>query len=522
MLLVSILFKWINSMIRFIFALLTLLLVNTVQALPNVQFAKLDLEQSKHLIIFLNGNKLSGLSAEVNQKTNGQLQFAIKSAGFNSAFGKTKTFYGLAPFAQITVVGTGNKALEQSQLQDLGGYAVATTPANGKKQFALITDSLNTQVATPEAWVAMGAGLRDYHFDKYKAQSSQSEPRNLILQSGNHIAASKKYNDDLKFIVEGVHLTRDMASEPGKDIYPQSFVDKVIDAFDDIDNVEIDVLNVRDMKKRNMGAILGVGLGSIHEPRMLVINYRGGARNEAPVALVGKGITFDTGGISLKKNSGMWQMKSDLSGAAAVAGTLLAVASRGENINLVGVMPLAENMPAEDAIRPGDVLTTMQGTTIEIISTDAEGRLLLADAVRYTQDKFKPRMLVNIATLTGSAARALSDEYAAMVTRDWTLAQKMMSVGNTSGESVWPLPLHPNFFKQIKSDIADIKNSGAGNPGASIGAAVVATFVDEGLPWVHLDIAGVDWLNQPIAVAPKGSQGWGVRFLDQLVRESRQ
>jgi leucyl aminopeptidase len=234
---------------------------------------------------------------------------------------------------------------------------------------------------------------------------------------------------------------------------------------------------------------------------------------------VGKGITFDTGGISIKPNDGMWAMKSDLSGAAAVAGTILATASRGEKVNLVGLMPLAENMPAGNAIRPGDVLTTMQGTTIEIISTDAEGRLILADAVRYAQQQYKPGMLLNIATLTGSAARALSDEYAALVTRDWDLSLKMMEVGKRSGEEVWPLPLHPNHFKQIKSEIADIKNSGAGDPGASIGAAVVATFIDEQLPWVHLDIAGVDWLNDAIAVAPKGSQGWGVRFMDQLIRQ---
>jgi leucyl aminopeptidase len=213
-------------------------------------------------------------------------------------------------------------------------------------------------------------------------------------------------------------------------------------------------------------------------------------------------------------------MKSDLSGAAAVAGTLYATAQRGENINLIGFMPLAENMPSQDAIRPGDVLGTMKGVSIEVISTDAEGRLILADAVYYAQQKYKPKMLVNIATLTGSAGRALSDEYAAVITRDFALSTKMMDIGELSGELVWPLPLHANHFKQIESPIADIKNSGAGNPGASVGAAVVATFIEKDLPWVHLDIAGVDWLEADIDVAPKGSQGWGVRFMDQLVRDN--
>lgn len=507
-------------MFKCVTSALTLLAASSVQALPTVEFSNLDLEKNKRLIIYVDdASSLSGVAAQVNSKTNGQLTAAIQSADFTADFGKTQSFYGLSPFQQITLIGTGDAVLSQANLQDLGGYASASTPDKGKNQYAIVTDDLNTEVSEPEAWVAMGAGLRDYHFDKYKKASSKSDARDFVLQSDDVSKAKAKYNNDLKYIVQGVHLTRDMASDTGQSLYPKEFVKRVKAAFEDIDNVDIDVLNVRDMKKHNMGAILGIGLGSIHEPRMLVINYRGGAKKDAPIALVGKGITFDTGGISLKKNTGMWQMKSDLSGAAAVAGTLLAAASRGENVNLVGVMPLAENMPAEDAVRPGDVLTTMQGTTIEIISTDAEGRLLLADAVRYTQDTFKPKMLVNIATLTGSAARALGDEYAALVTRDWSLAQNMMAVGEASGEAVWPLPLHKNYFKQIKSDIADIKNSGAGNPGASIGAAVVATFVDEELPWVHLDIAGVDWLNQAIPVAPKGSQGWGVRFLDQLVRE---
>ena len=213
--------------------------------------------------------------------------------------------------------------------------------------------------------------------------------------------------------------------------------------------------------------------------------------------------------------------KSDLSGAAAVGGAVLAAAKRGADIDLVAVMPLAENMPAEDAIRPGDVLTTYNGTTIEVMSTDAEGRLLLADAVAYAQDEFDPELVVNIATLTGSAARALGDEYGAVITRDFDLATRMMEIGEAAGEAVWPLPLHPNHYEQIESEIADIKST-AGSPGASIGAAVVGTFVDEDQPWVHLDIAGVDWRDSATPTAPKGHAGWGVRFLDQLMRDLEQ
>lgn len=503
---------------------LACMIAATANAVPKVEFSSAGLEDSKRVVLFVNDvSKLEGLATQVNDMTQGRLSSAISGSDFSAKLGKTQSFYGLTPFTQLVVVGTGDKTLSKAELQNLGGYAVSKLPANGEESVLILTDSVKTDVQVPEAWMAAGASLRDYHFDKYKRASAQTSPRHLVFQSAAENAAKSKFENDLQHMVKGVYLARDMASEPGKSIYPQKFVDQVKMSFKGIKNVDIDVLDVRDMKKHNMGALLGVGQGSIHEPRLLVINYEGADDDEkAPIALVGKGITFDTGGISLKKNDGMWAMKSDLSGAAAVAGTMLAVAARGEKVNLVGLMPLAENMPAEDAIRPGDVLKTMQGTTIEIISTDAEGRLILADAVRYAQDEFKPKMLLNIATLTGSAARALSDEYAAVITRDFALSEQMMQVGKSSGEQVWPLPLHPNHFKQIKSQIADIKNSGVGRPGASIGAAVVGTFVDKGLPWIHLDIAGVDWLDSDIAVSPRGSQGWGVRFMDQLVRDNLQ
>ncbi|GAB2926869.1 leucyl aminopeptidase family protein [Rheinheimera gaetbuli] len=488
-------------------------------AMPKVEFSELNLKSQQQLALFVTDvTQLSGSAAQVDKLTEGRLSAAVKASGLKNTFGQSKIFYGLSPFNQITVVVSADKALSQAQLQQLGGYAVSTFPANGEQPIAMFSDDVKTDVTAPEAYIAMGASMRDYHFDIYKKADAKTSPRRLTFHTTNNASAAL-YQNDLQYVVAGIYLARDLASEPGKSIYPQTFVERVTAKFSGIKNTKITVLNLKDMQKHNMGALIGVGLGSVHEPKLLVIEYKGTSKSSAPTALVGKGITFDTGGISIKPNDGMWAMKSDLSGAAAVAGTMLAVASRGEKINLIGIMPLAENMPAGNAIRPGDVLTTMQGTTIEIISTDAEGRLILADAVRYAQQEYKPGMLLNIATLTGSAARALSDEYAALVTRDWDLSVEMMAVGKRSGEEVWPLPLHPNHFKQIKSEIADIKNSGAGDPGASIGAAVVATFVDEQLPWVHLDIAGVDWLNEATPVAPKGSQGWGVRFMDQLVRQ---
>ncbi|WP_100656097.1 leucyl aminopeptidase family protein [Alteromonas flava] len=480
-------------------------------------------DSDKIALVMQNPQLESELAQQINAQSNGEFMRQLEQITFKPDQAKSFTLYGIGKYKQVFVhVANRNDIQTGPEWQALGGQSVAwLSKSAGSEPLNVVLDLPSADVSAL-ANFALGASLRGYHFDRYKKADNKPTSLNVALVHALAADAATAYQQDLTHVAKGVYLARDMASEPGKTIYPESFVQRVKTLFKGIDNVDIDVLDVKDMQKRNMGALLGVGKGSINDPRLLVIEYRGGAKDSAPIALVGKGITFDTGGISLKPNNGMWAMKSDLSGAAAVAGTLLAVASRGEAINLVGLMPLAENMPSQDAIRPGDVLETMHGTSIEIISTDAEGRLILADAVTYAQREFKPKMLVNIATLTGSAARALSDEYAAVITRDFALSTEMMAVGEAAGEDVWPLPLHPNHFEQIESDIADIKNSGAGNPGASIGAAVVGTFVDENLPWVHLDIAGVDYLSSDTDIAPKGAAGWGVRFMDQLVRQHAQ
>jgi leucyl aminopeptidase len=493
-------------------------------ATSSFEFATSASADKKSHVVFINDvNNLDGISQILDQGSVEQLSKLIELNKFTAEKGNTLHLQMVGAAESLLLVGAYDQdGLSAPALQDLGGKIASSLKSTQEMlNIAVHVQNLDTTEAFPSAHIAYGYHLRHYSFDRYKTKKSDGKSDVLLVTGSADDAtnAANLYHSDLAFVAQGVHLTRDLATEPGKNMYPQAFVDVVKAKFKGIKNVDIDVLNMRDIKKLKMGALEGVGLGSINDPRLLVINYRGSQKTDAPIALVGKGITFDTGGISIKPNTGMWAMKSDLSGAAAVAGTLYASAQRGENINLIGIMPLAENMPSQDAIRPGDVLETMKGVSIEVISTDAEGRLVLADAVYYAQQKYKPKMLLNIATLTGSAGRALGDEYAAVITRDFELSKQMMDVGERSGELVWPLPLHANHFKQIESPIADIKNSGAGNPGASIGAAVVATFIDEDLPWVHLDIASVDWLEANIDVAPKGSQGWGVRFMDQLVRD---
>jgi leucyl aminopeptidase len=455
-----------------------------------------------------------------NKASDGYIKDVMMYKEFTGKKGQTLSLDLVAGTEQILLMGvTQDKPLSRVDLQNLGGKIAKELDATGQNVNAtILVQGLNTRERSAAAHIAYGYHLRAYHFDKYKSEQKKLISR-LTLVTDNVEANQTIYNNDLAHLATGVHMARDFAWEPGKSVYPAEFVKRVRERFAGIKNISIDVLDVKRMERLDMGAILGVGQGSVHEPKLLVIEYKGGNTGSAPIVLAGKGITFDTGGTSIKPNNGMWAMKSDLSGAAAVAGTLYALAQRGERANVVGVMPLAENMPDGTAIRPGDVLETMKGTSIEIISTDAEGRLILADAVYYAQQTYKPKMLLNIATLTGSAARALSDEYAALITRNFDYSTEIMKIGETSGEHVWPLPLHPNHFDQLKSDIADIKNSGVGNPGASIGAAVIGTFVDEALPWVHLDIAGVDWLDAATDTAPKGAHGWGVRFMDQLVRD---
>lgn len=478
-------------------------------------------DKKNHVIFIDDINNLTGMASTLDKNSDGQISKLIALNKFKAEQGEVLHLQMIAGSESVLVVGSYHDTeLSAPELQDLGGKIAGTfMSADHDIDLVIHVENLKTKEALPAAHLAYGYHLRHYSFDRYKTKKSNGKS-SVSLVSVDAQQSSKLYQGDLGYIAEGVHLARDLATEPGNRMYPQAFVDRVKLKFKGVKNVDIEVLDMRDIQKLKMGALEGVGRGSINDPRLLVIKYSGAEKANAPIALVGKGITFDTGGITLKRNTDMWQMKSDLSGAAAVAGALYATAKRGESVNLIGFMPLAENMPSQDAIRPGDVLETMKGVSIEIISTDAEGRLILADAVYYAQQKYKPKMLLNIATLTGAAANALSDEYAVVITRDFDLSREMMGVGERSGENVWPLPLHPNHFTQIESPIADIKNSGAGDPGASIGAAVVATFIDEDLPWIHLDIAGVDWLKADIDVAPKGSQGWGVRFMDQLVRDS--
>ena len=486
--------------------------------MPEFQFHSKDLPKSGDIVIIATSSDLIGKSAEIDKFVNNQISIALSKHEFSGDFGNALIFNAISPFHKVTIIGAGTEELNKRKLHDLGGHIASKSEGNT----VVIAEDLNTNVLAAGAHIAKGFALKNYKFEKYKykADSTKNDLKTLpiIMHVNEPDKSDQNYHNDLVHVVEGTYLARDLGTEPGNIIYPDTFIERVLPKFSNVQNIKIHIMKEDEIRREGMGVLLGTARGSIHDARMLIIEYNGAEKEKAPLALVGKGITFDTGGITLKQNSGMWYMKSDLSGAAAVAGTLLASSKRGENINIVGLMPLSENMPAADAIRPGDVLKSMGGKTIEIGSTDAEGRLQLADAVQYAQKYFNPYMLLDIATLTGSASSAMGSDYGAVLTRDWDLSMRMMKIGKNSGEDVWPLPLNEGHFEQIKSNIADIVST-AGRPGASIGAAVIGTFVDENLPWVHLDIAGVDWRDSPTPTTPKGHAGWGVRFMNELIRE---
>lgn len=461
----------------------------------------------------------------MDKDSHGALSHAVKAADFEANIKTTHLI--TAPmgsgFDQILLVGLGQQHESKTNLQwqEIGGHAVQQA-VKAFKTVPTITMDISELDNSIEinANVAYGAKLGSYYFDKYYTDEKRHKHQaQLTFITDQADQTSQYYTQELNPVADGIWFTRDIANEPANVIYPQSFVNQWRSHFKNIDNIKIRSLDEKDMLKQGMGAIYGVGRGSKNPPRMMIVEYRGGEKGEAPIVLVGKGITFDTGGISIKGSSNMWNMKFDMSGAAATMGTVYALAGRSAKVNVVGIAALAENMPGGNAQRPGDVVTSMSGKTIQIRSTDAEGRLVLADGVYYGDTTYDPVLLVDIATLTGSASRALGKDYGALFTRHDDLVTPFIKAGQQSGDEVWQLPLNDNHFKAIENNVADVMNSGPDAPGASAGAAFIGTFVRDTTPWVHLDVAGVSWSDKttPVKASP-GSTSYGVRLLNQYIK----
>lgn len=485
------------------------------------------------LVVFCDdGLKFGGAATEALGEAGALVVRAAKAEQFTGKSGSALELIvpeGLK-VDRLFVLGAGKVAdLKTEDFIKLGGAAmgrlpkagdatvVADLPAAGKGKDGGKGAGMTAEQA---ADLALGMMLRAYAFDQYKTKRKPDEKppgkRNVVVVAADAAAARKAFARR-EAIAGGVLMARDLVNEPPNVLFPEEFARRTL-ALKKA-GCAVEVLTMAALQKLKMGALLGVGQGSTRESCVVVMRWDGGKKGEAPVAFIGKGVCFDTGGISIKPAAGMEDMKGDMAGAACVVGLMQALAARKAKVNAIGVIGLVENMPDGNAQRPGDIVTSMSGQTIEIINTDAEGRLVLADVLWYTKEKYKPQFMVNLATLTGAIIVALGHEYAGLFSNNDELSERLTASGEATGELVWRMPLSATFDKMIDSKFADMKNTGGSRAGGSITAAqFLQRFVDK-TPWAHLDIAGTGMDSRQNEINKSWASGWGVRLLDRLVAE---
>ncbi|MEQ8344852.1 MAG: leucyl aminopeptidase [Sneathiellaceae bacterium] len=467
---------------------------------------------------------LSASAAEADKQTGGMISRAIKSSRFAGEAGKVLELMAPAKLGADRILLFGIGAVDKADLavfEKAGGECTRHLLLSGIGELTVLVDMIEGLPFKPgraAAHFALGARLVGYRFDKYRTRQKDSEKPSLktVRVGVAKPAGARKEFDPLDKIADGVFLTRDLVSEPPNVLYPETFAKECrkLSAL----GIDVTVLDEGQMKKLGMGSLLGVGQGATHKPQLVVMEWKGAKKSVKPVAFVGKGVCFDSGGLSLKPAGSMEDMKWDMGGAGVVTGLMAALAGRKAKTNAVGIVGLVENMPDGNAQRPGDVVTSMSGQTIEVLNTDAEGRLVLADALWYCQDKFKPQFMVDLATLTGAIIIALGSEHAGLFSNSDELSERLVAAGKAVGEPLWRLPLSDAYDKGLTSAIADMQNIGA--PGFGAGSITAAQFLQRfvnDVPWAHLDIAGVTWSKKDKPTSPKGATAFGVRLLDALV-----
>lgn len=471
-------------------------------------------------VVVFEGAKLAGPAAAWDKAAGGALGRAIGAGRFTGAKGQSLVLTAPAGIeaTHLVAIGAGKKdGFDDLALEHAAASAYGQVKASGTKALAIdLTDLTPEQAARAAFAVRLGA----YRFDKYRTtEKPEAKPsvKTVQIVAGNAAAAKKAFGA-FSAVADAVVFARDLVTEPSNVLYPEEYARRC-KALEKL-GLEVEVLGEKEMTKLGMGSLLCVGQGSRRQSQMVVLRWNGGKAKDAPVAFIGKGVTFDTGGISIKPAEGMEDMKFDMGGSAAVVGVMHALAGRKAKVNAVGLIGLVENMPDGNAIKPGDVVTSMSGQTVEVINTDAEGRLVLADVLWYAQDRFKPRYMVDLATLTGAMIIALGHDYAGCFSNDDKLSDQLLAASKATGEHLWRMPLTPLYEKQIESEIADMKNTG-GRPGGSITAALFLQKFVNGVPWAHLDIAPTAWRkNTTNPVSPQGASGYGVRLLDRFVADN--
>ncbi len=470
--------------------------------------------------------KLGEAGKKIDRKWGHALSRAMETNHFSGAKEETLTILSPAKtkLSRIVLVGIGDETAADANVFARIGAAAAAAMKGKEHHAVLFIDAfkeLNISPAEAAAQAGLGARLRSYRFDRYKTKEKPEQKQALtaLAIATKEYAAARKIYPALDRIAEGVSFARDLISEPPNVLYPETLAQHALALSED--GVKVVILDEAQMKKQGMNALLAVAQGSMHAPRLVSLLWQGNPADKTPpVCFVGKGITFDSGGISLKPGADMDKMKYDMAGAATVMGLIKALAERKAKANVVGVVGLAENMPSGSAQRPGDIVKSASGQTIEILNTDAEGRLVLADALWYAQETFKPRCIVDLATLTGAIAIALGHEYAGLFSNDDTLAENLTKAGKAVEENLWRFPMGDAYDKMIDSTVADMKNVGERHGGSITGAQFLQRFVKKGTPWAHIDIAGVAWQDKNRPLSPKGATAFGVRLLDRFLAEN--
>ncbi len=491
-----------------------------------VEFSAFPKAFTGNVAVFVGADKqLLATAQSIDTKAGGAVSRAFEAGRFTGARGQTVTVLGHSgDVARLLLLGVGKgRELDGRAAEGLGGVIAAEANAAGHTAVTVVVDPVKGSKLSPgqiAAHIALGARLRNYRFDRYKTKDKPEQKLSLtqltVVLAGP--AEARKAYAQLEPTVDAVFLTRDLVSEPANVLYPVEFARRAKELTKL--GVKVEIMGEAEMKKLGMEVLLGVGQGSPRDSQLLVMQWMNGPKDQAPICLIGKGVCFDTGGISLKPAGGMEDMKWDMGGAGAVTGAMSLIAGRKAKANVIAVCALVENMPDGNAQRPGDVVKSMSGQTVEVINTDAEGRLILCDAMWYAQERFKPQAMIELSTLTGAIIVALGHERAGLFSNNTQLSNRLRAAGSAIGEKLWRMPLGPKYDKLIDSEIADMRNVGAGRDGGSITAAqFLLRFVQEGVAWAHLDIAGVAW-GKGDTTTPKGATAFGVRLLDRLIAEN--
>ncbi|CAN7378676.1 leucyl aminopeptidase [Phenylobacterium sp. LjRoot164] len=474
-------------------------------------------EKSALALVVFEGAVLDGAAGQADAQAGGALARAAAAQRFTGAKGQVLDVLGAAGAAsRILLVGAGKK----DGFDDVGAEHAAASAYNAVKTSGLTTLRVELPAGGSSAHAGLGVRLASYRFDRYRTKEPADKKPSIAKAQIVADDADKALAAfaPLAALADAVAFSRDLVSEPPNVLYPAEFARRV-KALESL-GLEVEILGEAEMEKLGMGSLLGVGQGSARESQLAVIKWYGAADKSAqPIAFVGKGVCFDTGGISIKPADGMEDMKWDMGGAGAVAGLMHALAGRKAKVNAIGILGLVENMPDGNAQRPGDVVTSISGQTIEIINTDAEGRLVLADAIWYCQDRFKPKFMVDLATLTGAIIISLGNDYAGLFSNNDELSANLLAASGAEGEPLWRMPLPAQYDKNIDSMIADMKNTG-GRPGGSITAALFIQRFVNNVPWAHLDIASTAWKKpSTVPTIPDGATGFGVRLLNRMVQD---